>query len=727
MAADLTFDILALDKASKTFVKLAQTVERLERKLDKLDRKDVDVDVDVDVDRPLRGLRRLEKATVRASRTVRLTQRGLVSLIGAVAALAPVVLAAGAAFGAFGAVAAPSIIKVVQSQTELGKHWDSLSAQQARSARMLTGLVERYKELNRQFEPQALRAFNNTLATGNTLMRQMTPLMRAGGDALVSFTARMNAEFADPQWTRFFGFLASEAPRAVNLVGDAMFATLGAVRDLTRALAPLSAVTLQTVTGLLKMVGGVAQAHPALVQMAAVALLLRAPFIAARNAAILLAQKFIALETGAARARAALSLLAKAAAIGGLVLLVQRFANAASEADKFADTVAGRGRDVESQIAALNVELARQNRLASEGVNLFDTIYSSQSAKNAADRVDAIKSQIADLKAQRRADAQAAQLEADVQGTLSAALAAAADETRLMEDRLKALKTALDAVFNPSINVFNATTQLKAGYDELAKAIKKAEGNFKGNTEASRTLRDAFARQLTTVGELFEATLQQTGSIRKARQAAKQHIPVLQALAGNNKGAQRQVRALARSLGVNTGAARVNRKEFIRSARQMGLTKGQANRLWKEYRKIPKRVRTGVRTPGMSQAIARAMALRSTISSIPRNVRISMHARVTSSLVGPGSMTGLQHGGPARKGVPVIVGEKRPELFVPDTNGTVHPRVPPRSHPVPFGGGGRVVLEIRSGGSRMDDLLVETLRRSVRTRGGDVQVVLGSR
>ncbi|HEY6798989.1 MAG TPA: hypothetical protein VI248_30280, partial [Kineosporiaceae bacterium] len=36
-----------------------------------------------------------------------------------------------------------------------------------------------------------------------------------------------------------------------------------------------------------------------------------------------------------------------------------------------------------------------------------------------------------------------------------------------------------------------------------------------------------------------------------------------------------------------------------------------------------------------------------------------------------------------------------------------------------------VVLEINSGGSQLDDLLVELLRRAVRTRGGNVQVALG--
>lgn len=38
---------------------------------------------------------------------------------------------------------------------------------------------------------------------------------------------------------------------------------------------------------------------------------------------------------------------------------------------------------------------------------------------------------------------------------------------------------------------------------------------------------------------------------------------------------------------------------------------------------------------------------------------------------------------------------------------------------------GSTVLEIRSGGSRLDDLLVELLRGAIRRQGGDVQVVLG--
>jgi hypothetical protein len=44
----------------------------------------------------------------------------------------------------------------------------------------------------------------------------------------------------------------------------------------------------------------------------------------------------------------------------------------------------------------------------------------------------------------------------------------------------------------------------------------------------------------------------------------------------------------------------------------------------------------------------------------------------------------------------------------------------------PAGQSATVVLEIRSGGSRWDDALVEALGRAVRVRGGNVQLVLGS-
>lgn len=75
----------------------------------------------------------------------------------------------------------------------------------------------------------------------------------------------------------------------------------------------------------------------------------------------------------------------------------------------------------------------------------------------------------------------------------------------------------------------------------------------------------------------------------------------------------------------------------------------------------------------------------------------------------------------------VWVGEQGPELV----------RLPRFSSVTPAGqsataarrsggdGGGAAVIEIKSGGSRLDDLLVEILRKAIRVQGGNVQSVLG--
>jgi len=78
-----------------------------------------------------------------------------------------------------------------------------------------------------------------------------------------------------------------------------------------------------------------------------------------------------------------------------------------------------------------------------------------------------------------------------------------------------------------------------------------------------------------------------------------------------------------------------------------------------------------------------------------------------------------QHGAIVRRPTMALIGEAGPEAVVP-----LHRS--PGNSPLPSGmGGGAVTLRIESGGSRLDDLLVEVLRKAVRARGGDVQVVLG--
>jgi hypothetical protein len=84
----------------------------------------------------------------------------------------------------------------------------------------------------------------------------------------------------------------------------------------------------------------------------------------------------------------------------------------------------------------------------------------------------------------------------------------------------------------------------------------------------------------------------------------------------------------------------------------------------------------------MQEPIDKLKAIRTGINNLPRSRTIDVTVRynatyrnsdLESTFSGVG---GRAAGGPVRAGQPYIVGEKRPELFIPDQNGTILPRVP---------------------------------------------------
>lgn len=104
---------------------------------------------------------------------------------------------------------------------------------------------------------------------------------------------------------------------------------------------------------------------------------------------------------------------------------------------------------------------------------------------------------------------------------------------------------------------------------------------------------------------------------------------------------------------------------------------------------------------------------------------------------GGGRTGGQEHrasGGPVRAGQPYLVGEEGPELITPTRDGWVHDAAATARMRASAMSGASMgaaaapaatVIELRSGGSRLDDLLVEILRRAISDRGGNVQAVLG--
>ncbi|MFH9248240.1 phage tail protein [Streptomyces lydicus] len=115
----------------------------------------------------------------------------------------------------------------------------------------------------------------------------------------------------------------------------------------------------------------------------------------------------------------------------------------------------------------------------------------------------------------------------------------------------------------------------------------------------------------------------------------------------------------------------------------------------------------------IEQAMTRAAAV------IERSIKgaLGIRGRATGGIIGAAG------GGP--RSAWTLVGEQGPEIVDLPYGSRVRSNPDSRRMAGAAGGGGTVVLELHSGGARLDDLLVEILRKAVRVRGGDVQFVLG--
>lgn len=168
------------------------------------------------------------------------------------------------------------------------------------------------------------------------------------------------------------------------------------------------------------------------------------------------------------------------------------------------------------------------------------------------------------------------------------ALEAAGNSALNMTDRVKGLQAAMDAFFNPSIAVYNATTSLKKSLDDLGEAFKKSKGEIDGSSAAALASQSAFSQVLQNTRDLNLAIFQKTHNQNKANAASQAQLPVLYALAGGNKNARAQVDALAKSLGATAGVTIPARREFLRAAAAMGITGKQASDLFRHLDQRPK-------------------------------------------------------------------------------------------------------------------------------------------
>lgn len=120
------------------------------------------------------------------------------------------------------------------------------------------------------------------------------------------------------------------------------------------------------------------------------------------------------------------------------------------------------------------------------------------------------------------------------------------------------------------------------------------------------------------------------------------------------------------------------RTQLINVAVQSGLTKGEAQKLVDQYLRIPDSVTTKLVAEAETAAARKKLDdLNNKLNNL-HNRTVTVNVRTIYSNPGTavrtsGGRVGRASGGAVEAGVPVLVGEHRPEVFMPSSSGTIRP------------------------------------------------------
>lgn len=394
----------------------------------------------------------------------------------------------------------------------------------------------------------------------------------------------------------------------------------------------------------------------------------------------------------------------------------------------------------------------------------------SNSMKEATDQINSIDEALAGMVQGGHADQAAAAL-----AKLQEALAAKGGDPAKLASEMHKYQDALAATAETEKITAASMGELGQKAVETSKALDAQAMTAKGLKDAIADLNDVNRAALDSMAG-FEA------AIDAASTAAKEGSGALKMNHGEldlTSEKARTAEAALTDLASKTDAAAVaalnsgdsmehvnaiydkGRERLMAVAMQMGLTRDQARGLTNEILATPdktaylrgdvtdlkaklsdaeaslkgttgeKRVKIQAEIDGLKQALAAAQAQIDNMHG--KTVYITEYFQMGGGNYSGSSAGRFAHGGiigGAATGGPrgglTWVGEQGPELVRLPGGSTVIPAGQSASMAAAAGGGGgSMVLEIRSGGSRMDDLLVELIRNAVRTRGGNVQTVLG--
>ena len=250
-------------------------------------------------------------------------------------------------------------------------------------------------------------------------------------------------------------------------------------------------------------------------------------------------------------------------------------------------------------------------------------------------------------------------------GSLSAAQVVMADTASTVADKVKAYREQLDALGGGFVDSQAANDNLTTSIQKARTEITKNGGSLKGNSVAALANRAALRDVAGAADDASAAVFKQTGSQDKANAA------------------------LVRG-----------REDVIKMATKLGMSKKAANDYANSLGLIPKKVTTKINAKvEMSGADKALLADLKKLGLTGTNAPLVLRADLLAAAQGKAM------GGPVSANRPYIVGERRPELFVPSTSGRIVPRVP--NVGTMAAGGSTIIVNTGQSVSSKDDIARE--------------------
>lgn len=345
------------------------------------------------------------------------------------------------------------------------------------------------------------------------------------------------------------------------------------------------------------------------------------------------------------------------------------------------------------------------------------------------------------------------------------------------------LKTAGDGAVHASTGLnANAAAATRSAHETHAAnvAANLLAGAFDRQSAATQRSIDLLNRQSSVLLALSGSQIAYQQAVDDATAAVKENgktHDITTAKGRANKTALDQVAASAIAqrdamLKANDGnvkaarSAESSRGSFVKLAVQMGYSQAEAQKMARDLIKIPNVTREAKLKANKADLDSKLAAakkqladpkltatkrakLEATIAQLQAAVNAAqakingLHGKtVVNTVITKFTSTGVNlqtpssvgrraSGGPVEKGKPYIVGEHRPELFVPKQDGEIIPKVPQKAKGTAFAGGsGGTTINVYVSGALDSrdaaDKIVNQLRKFVRvSAGGDVQAALG--